>query len=228
MWGFVDKVVYINLDHRQDRRDTMMKFFQEGGIPSEKIIRFPAIRHEIGMIGCGQSHIGVLRMAKEKGWGNILVLEDDIEWIDFKESYLKLESLVSSQTWDVCMLTGRYLNVQDVKVNIALHTNAYIVAKHYVPTLLDNFETGQRKLLEPFRLPFQKINMKQRAMADHIHHIDVYWCKLQKEDTWICMNPQMCSQTESYSDINGAVMKVPNGVINETSVLKIMIQNAFY
>ena len=27
MWEFVDKVVYINLDHREDRRQVMQKFF---------------------------------------------------------------------------------------------------------------------------------------------------------------------------------------------------------
>jgi len=227
MWEFLDKVIYINLDHRQDRRDNMERFFQEGSIPSEKIVRFSAIKHDIGMVGCGQSHIGVLKMAKDNGWGNVLVLEDDIEWINFQEDYLKLETLVSSQTWDVCMLTGRYLDVQDSKVTMALHTNAYIVARHYIPVLLDNFITGQTNLLKPYKLSFQKINMKNRIMADHIHHIDVYWCKLQKQDTWICMNPHMCSQIASYSDINGSVMKVPNGGINEISVLKSMIQNIF-
>lgn len=227
MWEFVDKVVYINLDHRQDRRENMMKFFQEAQIPSEKIVRFSAIRNIIGMVGCGKSHIGVLKMAKELGWGNVLVLEDDIEWTNFKEDYPKLEALVHSRPWDVCMITGRYLDIEDFKVNIALHTNAYIVAKHYTPTLLDNFETGQKKLLEPFKLSFQKLHMKEIVMADHKHHIDIYWCKLQKKDNWICMNPQMCSQINSYSDINESVMKVSNGITNGLSISKYIIQHYF-
>jgi hypothetical protein len=37
MWDFVDKVIYINLDHRQDRRDIMTKFFENAKIPLEKV-----------------------------------------------------------------------------------------------------------------------------------------------------------------------------------------------
>ncbi|NDB81832.1 MAG: glycosyl hydrolase family 25, partial [Alphaproteobacteria bacterium] len=44
MWEFVDKVIYINLDHRQDRRDIMKLFFEKGQIPEDKIVRFPAIK----------------------------------------------------------------------------------------------------------------------------------------------------------------------------------------
>ena len=227
MWEFVDKIIYINLDHRQDRRDNMSKFFQEGQIPLEKVVRFPAIKHDIGMVGCGKSHVGVLKMAMEQQWGNILVLEDDVEWINFEESYKKLESLVTSRTWDVCMITGRYLDIEDPKVNIAIHTNGYIVAKHYIPKLRNNFEEGQKNLLDPFKFSFQKIHMKELIMADHKHHIDVYWCKLQKTDNWICVYPQMCSQIDTYSDINGCVMKVPNGITNANTLSRFIVQGYF-
>jgi nickel-dependent lactate racemase len=68
LWEFIDKIVYINLDHRQDRRDVMAKFFKEGRMPEEKIVRFSAIKKSKSHIGILESHTQVLRMAKKEGW----------------------------------------------------------------------------------------------------------------------------------------------------------------
>jgi glycosyl transferase family 25 len=90
MWEFIDKVIYINLDHREDRRKIMDTFFEKGNIPTEKIVRFSAIRAKKG-VGCLRSHAGALSMAKENGWKNVLILEDDLEWLDFENGYKQLE-----------------------------------------------------------------------------------------------------------------------------------------
>lgn len=50
MWEFVDKIVYINLDHREDRRTIMNTFFDKGNIPEEKIHRFSAVKDLNGII----------------------------------------------------------------------------------------------------------------------------------------------------------------------------------
>jgi hypothetical protein len=210
MWEFVDKVVYINLDHREDRRQIMQKLFDEGKIPSEKIERFSAIKHDIGIIGCAMGHISILKFAKAYNWKNVLILEDDLCWTNFEENYKKLEQLVS-KPFDVCMLGGLYLEFEDTKINAALCTNAYIVSSHYYDTLLANFEYGLKMKLEKPRIVGPLYSSEQKKThynnlvnQDNIHNVDVYWMKLQMKDNWIGVS--MIDQVDCYSDIYNKTM----------------------
>ncbi len=64
-WRFVDKVVYINLAKRTDRRESIEFQLKKVGVPPEKIIRFEAIENENGTLGCTLSHISVMEMAEK-------------------------------------------------------------------------------------------------------------------------------------------------------------------
>ena len=99
MWEFLDKVIYINLDHREDRRKIMEKLCIDARIPEEKVLRFSAIKHQHGIVGAALSHISVLKLAKEQRYKRILILEDDMEFVDFETNYLKLEKLISTNIW---------------------------------------------------------------------------------------------------------------------------------
>lgn len=206
MWEFIEKFVYINLDHREDRREIMRVFFEKGNVPQDKIIRFSAIKDNPGIIGAAKSHIAVIKMAKENNWKNVLILEDDLTWVNFEESYKKLESLINNEEWDVCLLGGDYIKtVPPNRVNISLHTSAYIVKLHYYDKLLNNYETGLRKKLELapiyMNLPFNKMNKVNFLKNNTLYfNIDVYWSKLQLKDNWIGIIEPMCVQVDSYSD----------------------------
>ena len=47
---FIDKIIYINLDKRIDRREHMERQLEKFGLTAE---RFSAIKHEEGIVGCG-------------------------------------------------------------------------------------------------------------------------------------------------------------------------------
>lgn len=218
MWEFIDKAVYINLDSREDRRQLMNKFMNEGHIPQEKFIRYSAVSNSNGIIGCAMSHIGVLKMAKQHQWKSVLVLEDDLEWIEFNAGYAHLEETITHEPWDVCLLTGIYRCFNYPKLTAGIHTNAYIVKYHYYDTLISNMEAGLRKKLTPIKPPvwniFQMnsyIEMYPKIYA-HAFNIDVYWIKLQQRDNWIAVNP-ICRQATVYSDINNSIIQVPYGFI---------------
>ena len=103
-FGFVDKIVYINLAQRKDRDQHIRAQLKQVGIPDNKIVRFDAIKHDRGQIGCTLSHIAVLKMAIREGWSNMLVLEDDALWSSFESGYkIFLESWASH---DVVVLGG--------------------------------------------------------------------------------------------------------------------------
>lgn len=218
MWEFIDKAVYINLDHREDRRQIMERFVKEGRIPDEKVMRYSAVRHSRGIIGCALSHIGVLKLARDNKWKSVLVLEDDLQWINFEKGYNILEETISQQSWDVCLLTGIYLDFNYPKLKYGMHTNAYIVNQHYYDTLIDNMEEGLRKKLSPITKPhiWNKPHMFfYKHVYPHIYNVDIYWIKLQQKDNWIAVDP-ICRQTSVYSDINNKVIEVPFGAYNTT------------
>ena len=101
----IDRIFYINLDHRADRRAEIENELDAKGLSYE---RFPAVRHEtIGGVGCGRSHVGVLRLAKERGYKRILVLEDDFI---FTTESLDIINKLDDVTFDVCLLSCNLLD----------------------------------------------------------------------------------------------------------------------
>jgi hypothetical protein len=213
----------------------MNQLFQDAKIPLEKVERFSAIRHSMGIVGCARSHIEVLKKAKREGWKSVLILEDDLKSIDIETNYPKLEELVTTQTWDVCMLTGLYMESSPPKVHIAFCTNAYIVKSHYYDTLLDNFETGLRHKMEiPFNFTLIRGVTKERREAyinkRNQYNIDVYWFKLQLRDNWIAMFPPMFEQINTYSDIYNKEVQhekvdIPSLYDNMVRPVKFLIEN---
>ena len=74
----VDGIFYINLDHRTDRKEEIEKELRDIGLPFE---RFSAIPTCPGIIGCGYSHLSVLKEARRRGYKNVLIFEDDFEFL---------------------------------------------------------------------------------------------------------------------------------------------------
>lgn len=190
MWEFIDKIIYINLDHREDRRKIMSTFFEEGKIPIEKVVRFPAIKRSYGPLGCLESHTEVLRIAKRNGWENVLVLEDDLKWSNFEEGYAKLEELSKLPKWDVIMLAGWYAKYDLPRVFDAYNAGAYLVNGHYIDRLLTNRAYSVGKLANG--IGFDCRNPKYFA--------DAYWNNLIAVDTWYCIYPCLCYQVDGFSD----------------------------
>lgn len=189
MWEFIDKIIYINLDSRQDRRDIMKRFFEEGKIPEDKIVRFPAIKQRKG-IGCLKSHTGALQMAKDNGWKNILILEDDLEWLNFEEGYTKLEELIQLPKWDVIQLVGWYVKYDLPRIFYTLNAGAYLVNTSYYDTLLQNRYESLRKIT----------GVETFWKSGSLYTADVYWNKLAEKDHWYGIYPCMCRQVNTYSD----------------------------
>ena len=184
MWEFLDGVVYINLDKRTDRREHMEKMTKL--LPN--VHRFSAIEHNPGYIGASKSHIGALNLALEKGWKNVLILEDDAQWNEFEKGYAKLEALVSKD-YDVIMLgSGRASYESSTsKLFSAQSGVGYLVNGHYIPTLLKTFEEGLEKLI---------------STNDVYHYgLDMYWKNIQPHDNWFVIIPSLVYQIPSYSDI---------------------------
>jgi hypothetical protein len=91
--------IAINLDHRKDRYEALQASF-----PGQHIERFSALQHSDPEIGCRTSHLAVIRLAKERNYPWVLILEDDCEpYPEFQTEFPKVcEYLWKHKTdWDI-------------------------------------------------------------------------------------------------------------------------------
>jgi glycosyl transferase family 25 len=219
MWEFIDKVIYINLDHRQDRRDIMAEFFEKGNIPLEKVIRFPAIKREDGKIGAIYSHMEALKLAKQNGWKNVLICEDDLEWLHLEEGYKQLEEYIKFPNWHVIMLVGWYGEHKLPRIMTAGNAGCYLVNSSYYDRLIRNRQDslnqllGIRKWLRPNTWSFT---------------VDVFWNSIMKVDNWYGLYPCICRQKNTYSDVSKMTYNASgvHGIYNGKGNLFVPIQNA--
>ena len=182
----ITHVVYINLDHRTDRRAQVEK---ELACFGNRVERLSATRHKTGGIGCSMSHIRALEKAKDASWANVLIVEDDFMWTGQKEKGLEHLTLLTAQPYDVIVLGGvsaRY-NPVTLRLQSCQTATAYLVAAHYYDTLLANFKEG----LEGF--------LRSNVYGEYA--LDQFWKRLQSVDTWFIISPGLCIQRPSYSDI---------------------------
>ena len=194
----IDKIFYINLDRRSDRRDLIEMDLAKIGLPAE---RFVGIPHEPGIVGCGKSHLAVMKIAKERGYKNVLILEDDFTFLVSKEELdVALEKFFSNiKEYDVCMLCCQ--NMVEVptrpapflsRLVEANNASAYIINGDYLDALIELYERA---------LPLLEQTGEHWNYAN-----DQVWKVLQRKDNWLCFNPRLGKQRSGYSDNAKAFM----------------------
>ena len=205
----IDAIIYINLDKRVDRRAEMETQLNVYGLSAE---RFVAIETPgFGILGCGRSHCAVLKLAKTRGYKNILILEDDFE-IEVSPTEWRgdlLQLFEECPTFDVCML-GYNLHesapwISDGsgsgsgsasglvgRVLFAQTASAYIVQAHYYDDLIRLYEWAM-PLLEATRQHWVYAN-------------DIVWRGSQASGRWLYFLRRLGRQRAGYSDNAGAFM----------------------
>ena len=188
----INHCFYINLLSRPDRKLHVEKQLERIGITGT---RFNAIKLENGAIGCSMSHLKCLEIAKKMDLPHLLIVEDDITFLDpdlFKEQLNYF--LKHHKTWDVVLIAGNnmppYINIDKscVKVQQCQTTTGYLIKKEYYDTLIHNIKEG--------------INLLLRYPDNHrIYAIDKFWFQLQNRDNWYLITPLTVVQREDYSDI---------------------------
>lgn len=190
MFEFLDKVIYINLEHRVDRRESIETELTKH-IPREKIVRFDAIYNiHYGHIGCSESHIESLKMAIANNWENVLIVEDDAIWSNYEKGYAVLQQLIQ-QPYDVICFGSVFASIDPTtyRMTKGQTSTAYLVNRAYYSTLLKNFEEGLSLL-------------KQYYYRAAEFCIDQYWKRLQSMDRWYLIEPPLMYQKACYSDIS--------------------------
>jgi glycosyl transferase family 25 len=181
-------VYVINLDRRPDRLDEFTVEMEKIGLPFK---RFAAIDRKSGILGCGLSHLAVLKEARDLGLKNVLIFEDDFSFAVGKEEFWEKMADLSGTEFDVCMLGYalqhyRAHNTLLVKVLEAQTASAYIVNQCFYDTLIALYEEAM-PLLE-----------KTGRHWDYAN--DQVWKRLQPGANWFAFKERMGWQRASWSD----------------------------
>lgn len=185
---------YINLIDRPDRKkhieDQLRKLGLEVGIE-----RFNAIKLQQGAIGCSMSHLKCIELAKERNWEYVLVMEDDIVFLNPQLFTRQLNIFLQNKIkWDVILFAGNnmppFVNIDStcIRVSRCQTATGYLVQRHYFDTLINNFKSGIKLLLQ---------NPSNRGS----YAIDRYWFRLQARDLWFLIIPLSVIQRDDYSNI---------------------------
>lgn len=188
----INKIYYINLDRRTDRRVQIEEELRKMDIVAE---RFPAIEENHGSVGCARSHLTILHEAKKRGYENVLILEDDFQFLISKsELEQNLNDFFNSfANFDVVMLSYNLLkfipefNRTVGKILIAQTTSGYIINCKFYDKLIKVWEDGLKKLIE--------------TEDDKLYSCDQTWKMLQPESAWYYFKTKVGRQRKSYSDI---------------------------
>jgi GR25 family glycosyltransferase involved in LPS biosynthesis len=185
---------YINLDRRKDRREEFMKEAELLGFPVE---RFPAIARTPGILGCGLSHLAVLKLARERKLPAVLIFEDDFQLLVSPEEFRRQITTVLEQeaSWDVLMLSYN-LNAfvphspHLLKVLDCQTASGYIVHSRFYDTLINLYETAMPAL------------EKTGRHWDYAN--DQVWKQLQPKAAWYAFKTRLGKQRPSFSDNSGS------------------------
>jgi hypothetical protein len=196
----IQQIVYINLDRRTDRRSEMEQQLRDMGLSGE---RFSAIQTDPGFIGCAQSHLAVLELARDRGWDNVLVLEDDFLFLFDREGVdQRLNAFFDLKIpYDVLMFghniqkSEPYNNVVCRAINVQSATG-YLVHSRFYDTLINTFRQA---------VPLLSTTHKHWLYAN-----DQSWKCLQPISQWFCMNVRMGRNRPGYSDLGRCYVDHPD------------------
>ena len=203
--NLVDKIFIINLESRPDKYNDITKALDNLKITNYE--RFNAIKPSLdeiykskplvtlynktyygkGVVGCKLSHIEVIKIARDRGYKQILILEDDAKPIDNFETILN--NVISELTtiddkWSFLYLSANHkekgvpLSGHIKQCKTAYTTAAYIVRSNVFEEIITEACT-------------------------HVKEIDTYYVDIiQKSHTCLGTFPNLFTQKAYISDIS--------------------------
>lgn len=210
----IDLVLYINLDHREDRNEQILSELTSIGMAPcttesliTKVRRISACAYpQAPAVGCMLSHIVALKYALSTGddCQHILILEDDFSFtrgsmeinVALKTFFDMAETSKADQKileWDCVLLSygenheRKYYNNLVCRVFMSEYTSGYLIKKSAIPALVDLYV----KTLKPLIV----------TENDELYACDMIWSKIMREGKWFMFNHRLGCQRVSHSDI---------------------------
>lgn len=148
----LQNILYINLEKRKDKKDfteKQLKKINRTAIRIDAIDHTDSIDKKERILGCTYSHIKALEYAIENKYENVLILEDDSEFLTDKvELDIPEDALIVYLSWKVFRKTETdttLVNGLNRIMNATL-TNAYFLpSRAAILTVYNTIVTSKRK-----------------------------------------------------------------------------------
>ena len=194
-FDYFDEIYCINLDERTDRWEHAQEEFRKAGI-LDRVIRFSAIRDADGRLGVIKSNLAIIKIAKEKKLKNVLIFEDDVQFIvDNPQDVLaKTIQQIGDIKWHLFYLgANTHQKLTKFKPNLILLKNAFAVhSMAYSELMYDVLINKYDKL---------------KVISTYDDILDVFLArKIQEKYICLMTNPMMTTQMNSYSDIENRIV----------------------
>lgn len=200
--NYIDKVYYINLDHRKDRLAQIEQVLDELECPVAKRERIPGIyTPEFGTIGCAKSHMLAVEKFIKSELQTCIIFEDDFIYTNKEQFDTSINNIFTMNIdFDIIQLSynDNDQTPQDTTwpflktFQRAGCISGILLHKNFAPKLLQNYKDGQNLLQD---------HIKTYNCLTHHYHIDVYWNLLVSHSKWYWFYPKLGKQRPSYSDI---------------------------
>jgi GR25 family glycosyltransferase involved in LPS biosynthesis len=190
----INKIFYINLDKREDRKHEIESELRTYDL-FDNAERIQAIETPgQGILGCTMSHLNAIKLAKERCYNNILILEDDFQFTVSKGEFEnQLQTFFENQIqYNICMISYNIQRSEPTeysfltKVIEAQTASGYIVHHSFYDKMIQLYE---------WAIPLL------RDTKQHWHYAnDQCWKRLQPESHWYCLTTRCGRQRAGYSD----------------------------
>jgi hypothetical protein len=163
-FSYFDKIFVINLDKRKDRLERCNQLFAKHNI-TDLVERFPGIvpdpsedipytreteKIKVPVYGCILSHLNIIKRAKAEGLKSVLVLEDDVDFINI-DCIDKAIDQLKRRDWSLFYLgSNTHTPLQKADENLVTLKKGYAThAIAYHETFYDFFiESFNRKMIK--------------------------------------------------------------------------------
>lgn len=192
--GLFGGIFYINLDRRTDRRAEIEAELASHGFDGAE--RFAAIPWAKGLVGCGYSHMAVLKEARRRGLKNVLIFEDDFQFLvgadDVWKNLRAFFEGPDAAAFDVLMLSYNLFASEPhsdvvVRARDVQTASGYVVAAHMYDRLIELYEWAMPLL--------------DSTWQHWIYANDQIWKRFQGGDgRWFAFKERLGRQRPSITD----------------------------
>lgn len=206
---YFDKTYCINLDRRPDRWEKCVDEFKKHDLMVE---RFSAkdgkglyLPYPFGSeLGGSISHLNVIKKAKELNLENVLVLEDDVEFVP--DLNTKLESIMTllPTNWDMIYFGGNHIggfsqvNEFFFKLNRSYAIQCYAVNSKFFDEIISYLGVRINDILSGKITLLTSVPTSVAA--------DYFIADLHNTSNTYVIRPHLCWQKEDFSDIQEIVV----------------------
>lgn len=193
----LDKIFYINLAKRTDRREQIEEELKQFNL-YDKAERIEAIHTpQQGILGCTMSHLMTIKLAKERNYEQILILEDDFYFTVTPEEFENMlaQFFQFKIPYNVCMISYNLKQSKPTeheflqKVIEAQTASGYIIHNSLYDKMIDLYE--------------EAIPLLQQTGEHWNYANDQIWKRLQPDANWFAFNPRCGKQRDGISDNSG-------------------------